>query len=716
MTNKDVSVVIGFKDWGVDRLLLAIRSIIESFGDLSGEVIVSDYGSDSVGDTKDRIESAGGRYVYTETDGVWSRSRALNAGFAVGTGRVFISTDADMLFSPKSVEKIANLILNDPDLAVVLQCRDLSQEYNQQSIAERGFLWDEFERYSKLRPRWGMGGMMAVSREAFFQVRGLDERMHTYGGEDIDFTKRIQRAGYRLMWLEDDAVRMYHMWHPSSRAIAEKTKNSSHAMRFNKYIVEKDPTYIRNTKAWVHRPNENLPLVTVAISTYNRADFLKDSINSVLAQTFQDFEVVVIDDGSTDHTREVVQSFDDSRIRYFFQTNAGIASARNRAADLSRGRYTAVHDDDDLMVPRRLEISLSTIRPGVRATFGSWVNFDDLTGDLFLHVSKKKFGPSTSFLTGQAPGHATWLVETDLIRSFRYDESISSAVDNNLALRMMRSGIQWAHTGQILFMRRVHNGQVTETDAANQRTAAKLAYFMLHVPSSYDGAKALYEAAKKEPWPRIKEKDDLAASVAEYLPDHLVDRQVVISGAVEDIAASIGKLRSLDYIVAELERDGTVVTQYAKLSGVTLEDLVTLRRLGTEFSTSADMLTAGKHPKRSSKDESGKALVSRLSSYESTLRKTTDEPVLVLARLEVADNMPEQLVRDADLYRKIQITTAGNLQQLFYVFGYEEPIDGYAAFMQLKNIYPHALVNIQSRNTTADHQPLIDLVETKRGK
>ena len=104
-TGPDVSVVIGFRDWGLRRIRLAVQSVQASFGRFDGEVIISDYGSIDPEANKALAEELGCTYVYTPAE-VWSRSRALNAGFAISRGALLVSTDADMIFSPESFERI----------------------------------------------------------------------------------------------------------------------------------------------------------------------------------------------------------------------------------------------------------------------------------------------------------------------------------------------------------------------------------------------------------------------------------------------------------------------------------------------------------------------------------------------------------------------------------------------------------------------------------
>jgi len=95
-----------------------------------------------------------------------------------------------------------------------------------------------------------------------------------------------------------------------------------------------------------------MPKVSVIIPTYNRRDFVREAIASVLAQTYRDFELLVVDDGSNDNTSAAVQEFDG--VRYVFQANRGVSAARNRGVALSDGEFLAFLDSDDLWQPRKL--------------------------------------------------------------------------------------------------------------------------------------------------------------------------------------------------------------------------------------------------------------------------------------------------------------------------------------------------------------------------
>jgi len=97
-----------------------------------------------------------------------------------------------------------------------------------------------------------------------------------------------------------------------------------------------------------------LPLFSVIIPTYNRKDFLPKAIDSVLSQTFKDFEFIIIDDGSIDETKKLVFSYNDRRITYVYQENHGVAHARNRGLEKAKGEWIAFLDSDDWWLPQKL--------------------------------------------------------------------------------------------------------------------------------------------------------------------------------------------------------------------------------------------------------------------------------------------------------------------------------------------------------------------------
>lgn len=113
------------------------------------------------------------------------------------------------------------------------------------------------------------------------------------------------------------------------------------------------------------------PPLTVAMITYNHEAFVVEAVESILQQTYGDFELLVVDDGSTDRTGEVVQAFDDERVVYVRQSNLGPSEARNTALRAARGSVIAQMSGDDVAEPRRLERQLEQRRESPNAVIFS---------------------------------------------------------------------------------------------------------------------------------------------------------------------------------------------------------------------------------------------------------------------------------------------------------------------------------------------------------
>lgn len=118
--------------------------------------------------------------------------------------------------------------------------------------------------------------------------------------------------------------------------------------------------------------NTSAPLVSVIIPTYNSRQFVCQAIDSVLAQTIKDYEIIVVDDGSTDDTRQVLENQYCGRIQYVYQENKERSAARNRGISLARGDYVAFLDADDSWLPKKLEaqLRLAKLAPQLGLIYG----------------------------------------------------------------------------------------------------------------------------------------------------------------------------------------------------------------------------------------------------------------------------------------------------------------------------------------------------------
>ncbi len=129
-----------------------------------------------------------------------------------------------------------------------------------------------------------------------------------------------------------------------------------------------------------------MPKVSVLISTYNRADYLKMALDSALMQDYPDFEIVILDDGSTDNTAEVVREYKDERIRYYWQPNQGVARTYNRLMELGEGEYFHHLDNDDVLIAGALTklVALLDANPTAGLAYGE-APVIDAVGRVYSH-------------------------------------------------------------------------------------------------------------------------------------------------------------------------------------------------------------------------------------------------------------------------------------------------------------------------------------------
>lgn len=174
-----------------------------------------------------------------------------------------------------------------------------------------------------------------------------------------------------------------------------------------------------------NKENQN-PLVSVIIPTYNRANSLERAIKSVINQTYKNLEIIVVDDNSTDNTEEIVKSFSDDRIKYVrhFQ-NKGSSSARNTGIKNSQGEFIAFLDSDDEYLPEKIEKSIQVFNSAaenigmVCSNFWRIINKEKKIG-LF-----KKINPNYYF-----PSPSTWVIARKVFENnLLFDEKICAMDD-----------------------------------------------------------------------------------------------------------------------------------------------------------------------------------------------------------------------------------------------------------------------------------------------
>lgn len=202
-----------------------------------------------------------------------------------------------------------------------------------------------------------------------------------------------------------------------------------------------------------------MPTVSVVVPTYNRVDHLHRSIESVLAQTYEDLELLIVDDGSTDDTAELVQSYDDDRITYIVhEENRGASAARNTGIERASGEYIAFLDSDDEWLPRKLEHQVAEIESRPPGWVAVYCGVELADEDCRLRSYARRTGFSRLSKTEGAEGGvelvkdvlrdclhtsagSTLLVTADVVDAIDgFDESFERFQDPEFLIRVLRQG------------------------------------------------------------------------------------------------------------------------------------------------------------------------------------------------------------------------------------------------------------------------------------
>jgi glycosyltransferase involved in cell wall biosynthesis len=182
-------------------------------------------------------------------------------------------------------------------------------------------------------------------------------------------------------------------------------------------------------------------MISVVIPVYNGEKTIRETIQSVLKQTFEDFEIIIINDGSQDSTLDVVDQIKDSRIKLFSYPNGGNVISRNRGLKRATGQYISFLDDDDVWTSDKLESQLNALTNNPQATVAySWTDYIDESSQFLhsgLHITVNGYALPKLLLTNFLENGSNGLFLTQDIRNLGgLDESLERAADWDLYLRL----------------------------------------------------------------------------------------------------------------------------------------------------------------------------------------------------------------------------------------------------------------------------------------
>ncbi len=227
---------------------------------------------------------------------------------------------------------------------------------------------------------------------------------------------------------------------------------------------------------------QNPPILSVLMPVFNGREFLRPAIDSVLSQTFSDFELIIVNDGSTDDTQSIIDSYSDPRIVAVNQVNQGVARALNNGLDIARGRYVRRHDADDVSTPDsfRIQIDFLEARPeyvmvcnqeafmtasGMIAWHHRVPNASFFNDQPFVDLDFKHFATDRS--SPVVHGTACYRRE-EVIGIGKYRTEFIVAEDNDLWLRLLEK-YKIAVLNQCTYFMRLHGSSATQRHASRIR-------------------------------------------------------------------------------------------------------------------------------------------------------------------------------------------------------------------------------------------------------
>lgn len=215
---------------------------------------------------------------------------------------------------------------------------------------------------------------------------------------------------------------------------------------------------------------KKIPLVSIIMATYNRAHLITNSLDSIQCQSIEDWECIIIDDGSSDKTRETINSYleTDERFAYYRRSgdyNKGLSGCRNMGLDLAKGNHYIFYDDDDIVHPQNLEISLSYLDHSEVAfcNYQKQPFYKKAPDPAKLELKRLNdfipFGPEEleDFIRGQRPmASCTVLWKKKCFEAIRFNEELHYAEEWECYARILLSGFRGIRIEEVLYFNRKH--------------------------------------------------------------------------------------------------------------------------------------------------------------------------------------------------------------------------------------------------------------------
>lgn len=207
-----------------------------------------------------------------------------------------------------------------------------------------------------------------------------------------------------------------------------------------------------------------MPLVTVSMPAFNSERYIAEAIESILAQNYKNFELIIVDDGSTDQTREIVERYSDPRIvKIFSDQNRGLITTRNLIASIAKGKYLALLDADDRAFPERLQLQVDFLESNAADICGAdhWT-LNQANGEMKRSKQRHTDSDIRALLSICSPlCNPAIMGRLEIFKQFPYKSSYMHAEDYCLWAEIALAGYRFANIERKLIVYRLHSTQTS---------------------------------------------------------------------------------------------------------------------------------------------------------------------------------------------------------------------------------------------------------------
>lgn len=206
------------------------------------------------------------------------------------------------------------------------------------------------------------------------------------------------------------------------------------------------------------------PTVSILMPVYNTAPYLREAMDSLLSQTFADFELIVLDDCSPDNAKEILDTYDDLRIvRYKGEKNVGLSTVLNVGIGMARGKYIARMDSDDISMPNRLQVQVDYLEqhPEIDLVSVGMQLFGSKEDIWIREQNPEKVKINALFHSPVLHASSVWKKASFEKNGLRFIQDMVPAEDYDLWTRAMLKGLKLVNLPDVLYKYRIHDSQAT---------------------------------------------------------------------------------------------------------------------------------------------------------------------------------------------------------------------------------------------------------------